>query len=184
MERAQPQMVDVDLNELHINVNTILKDTYLTEVKDLSSWKFKWRKIGNGSDLASKIFVSAGSVVAYTESYYKTGYLALIAGSLGTLALVSRQFALYAHGQSQNRELNLRNALTEGYQFLTSFVKNPLALEIQPKPDIMELDEDLHSPRNLPTFTHKSQMGSTSHLVQQPSQDATKTNLTIDRIED
>ena len=156
----QHQMVDVDLNELHININAILKDNYLTEVQDLSSWKFHWRKLGNRADFASKIFVSAGSVVAYTESYFQTGYLALIAGSLGTLALVSRQFALYAHGQSQNRELNLRNVLTEGYRFLTCFVKNPLALEVQPRPNNLETYED-----QIPSFINKPQPNSSSQMT-------------------
>ena len=48
---------DVDLRELHINVNNILKDNYLDEVKDLSKWKFHWRKIGNSADFASKISI-------------------------------------------------------------------------------------------------------------------------------
>ena len=162
----QNQMVEVDLNELHININTILKDNYLTEIQDLSSWKFHWRKLGNGADFASKIFVSAGSIVAYTESYFQTGYLALIAGSLGTLALVSRQFALYAHGQSQNRELNLRNVLTEGYRFLTCFVKNPLALEVQSRPNNLETDEDqIPSFTQQPSFMNKPQPNSSSQMT-------------------
>ena len=114
---------DIELDNFHNKIGNILKNSYLTEITDLSTWRFHWRKISNISDCASKILVGSGSIVAFTESYFRTGYLSLVAGSLGTFGLVARQFAVYSHNQSKSRELNLKKNLTREYEFLLKFIQ-------------------------------------------------------------
>lgn len=133
------------LSALHQNISIILKDNYLNEVTDLTAWKYNWRKIGNTSELASKICVGAGSIVAFIESYFRTGYLSLVAGSLGTVGLVARQFSQYSYAQSQSRETKLKSTLTKGYAFLCQFIKDPLTIQAN--------QTTQQNPTELPTMT-------------------------------
>ena len=129
---------------LHNDICQIIQDEYIKEVRDLSKYRVLWRKVGNYTDTASKILVGAGIIIAYCEGYFRTGYLSLIAGSVGTAGVVAREFSHYAQHDSKQREMSLRVALTDGYQYIRQFMNNPLELKAPSLEERKVFDEDNH----------------------------------------
>jgi hypothetical protein len=84
-------------------INEIIAPSYFNDVKGTMSARKKWRSASNKIETASKILAGASTIVAFASGVYQYQYLAFIAGCLGTIGIVSQQFATYAMKESQER---------------------------------------------------------------------------------
>ena len=120
---------NANVSKLHQDVCEILQRGYILEVTDLTNRRYSWRKASNWTGGLSKILIGIGVIISFCEGYFRTGYLALIAGVFGTMGMVSKQFSLYALNESKERESALKTTLIEGYRFVRQFLTDPLALQ-------------------------------------------------------
>jgi len=129
--------------KLHGDVSQVLQDDYIQEVSDLAEHRYTWRKASNWTEAGSKILIGSGIVLSYCEGYFRTGYLAIIAGGVGTAGIVMREFSLYAQNESKQREISLRVALTEGYRFVRQFITDPLELKPPSDEEKQQINQDV-----------------------------------------
>jgi len=135
--------------QLHDNVSQVLQQDYIQEVSDLAKNRYTWRKSSNWTEALSKVLIGTGIIISYCEAYFRTGYLSLIAGGIGTAGIVTREFSLYAQNESKQREISLRVALTEGYRFVRQFLKDPMELKPPSEEEKQKVNQDVDNLKNV-----------------------------------
>jgi hypothetical protein len=84
-----------DFNE-HV-IRNILLPYYDTRLKYIMNTQICWSRVGNVAYTTSSILVGIASVLSFASGTYPSIHLNFIAGSLGLLALVCKEFAAYSN---------------------------------------------------------------------------------------
>lgn len=97
------------------------------DIKDLSVWRTRWRRLGNTSENLAKLTSGAATILAFASGSYDDKRLSFLAGSLGTFSLILLQYAKYAHSESKERDAQL-NAYMRSFE-MPEVVQLPIADE-------------------------------------------------------
>lgn len=88
-------MLSRDFNE-HV-IRNILLPYYDTRLKYIMNTQICWSRAGNIAYTTSSILVGIASVLSFASGTYPSIHMNFIAGSLGLLALVCKEFASYSN---------------------------------------------------------------------------------------
>jgi hypothetical protein len=153
---SQQQKSNV-MDDLHSKVVNVLENNFVNKVQDLSTGSLKCMDHANNMAVTSLIFNSLGTVIAFSEAYFGTQYLALAAGCLMAIGVALHGLSHYSDSQSRYRDSMLTSTLTSGYQFLNNFASNPLSLPAQQQPQMPDSENDGTSALPAPSKTQQIQ---------------------------
>lgn len=91
--------------------NSIVKPTYVDDLKSSIRWRGIYRQLGNITTSSSKLFVMAGAILAFLESYFKTEYITIISGCTSLFGVLLQQYSEYAYKQSSKKTLDANEVL-------------------------------------------------------------------------
>lgn len=79
------------------------------ERRDLTKWKFRWRKIHNWTEALAKLIYASGGVLAFAAAAYDDEHkvLSVAAGCCTSVAFALSSYSVYAQGESNERAAQL-----------------------------------------------------------------------------
>lgn len=110
---------DIDLEEQDIIPDDfkmkILKEFilpyYRSNIEYVINEKTSWSRVGTGFLTTSTILIGAASILSFASSTYPEKNLNFVAGSVGMVALVLKEFASYANSVDHIKTLTLNDLL-------------------------------------------------------------------------
>jgi hypothetical protein len=84
---------------------------YRKDLKDLTTWRYKWRKIANYCEAGSKVLVALSTIITFAAGSYANTDLIFVGGSTNTIALSLLLFSSYATKESSERTEELNSVL-------------------------------------------------------------------------
>lgn len=110
--------------ELQNQINKIIKPTFVEDIKKSLSGRKHCKTSGDVFIVFSKILVIVAAIIAFIESYFKTGYLNIVSGTVSLVGVSCSQFSEFSYKQSSKHTMNTNEVLA--------------AVELQPIPDIAD----------------------------------------------
>jgi len=84
-------------------IRNIIQPEYTYDLQDKIKWRRHWHKISSILHSIAKLFALLSGLISFIESYFKLGYLSLIAGSISVSAALLAQYGDFANKQALKR---------------------------------------------------------------------------------
>ena len=94
-------------------VRNILLPYYDTRLKYITNTQICWSRAGNVAYTTSSILVGFASVLSFASGTYPSIHLNFVAGSLGLLALICKEFASYSNTLDHSKIMSINKLLTQ-----------------------------------------------------------------------
>ena len=110
-------------------IRSVLLPYYDTRLKYIANTQICWSRAGNVAYTTSSILVGMASVLSFASGTYPSIHLNFLAGSLGLLALICKEFASYSntldHSKIQSlnkllKQLNIQHELSDTSEDVSS----------------------------------------------------------------
>ena len=106
--------IDVMSSEFNEHViRDILLPYYDTRLKYITNTQICWSRAGNFAYTTSSILVGMASVLSFASGTYPSIHLNFVAGSLGLLALIFKEFASYSNTLDHSKIMSINKLLTQ-----------------------------------------------------------------------
>lgn len=90
----------------------IVGPDFTEEVRDVISWRHRWRKISNWSEGLSHVVLGAASILAFSAGFFENNYLSYASASCSTICLSMLRFSVYANNEQIERNATLSRLLS------------------------------------------------------------------------
>ena len=104
-------LLSSEFNE-HV-VRNILLPYYDTRLKYITNTQICWSRAGNIAYTTSSILVGLASVLSFASGTYPSIHLNFVAGSLGLLALICKEFASYSNTLDHSKIMSINKLLSQ-----------------------------------------------------------------------
>jgi hypothetical protein len=94
-------------------IRDILLPYYDTRLKYITNTQICWSRAGNFAYTTSSILVGMASVLSFASGTYPSIHLNFVAGSLGLLALIFKEFASYSNTLDHSKIMSINKLLTQ-----------------------------------------------------------------------
>ena len=108
---APDGLLSHEFNE-HV-VRNILLPYYDTRLKYITNTQICWSRAGNVAYTTSSILVGLASVLSFASGTYPSIHLNFVAGSLGLLALICKEFASYSNTLDHSKIMSINKLLNQ-----------------------------------------------------------------------
>ena len=108
---SQDELLSYEFNE-HV-VRNILLPYYDTRLKYITNTQICWSRAGNVAYTTSSILVGVASVLSFASGTYPSIHLNFVAGSLGLLALICKEFASYSNTLDHSKIMSINKLLNQ-----------------------------------------------------------------------
>ena len=156
MKTTNEHRIEV-MDELGNKTIDILKNDYVKTVSKLSGTELTCMQVSTWLSMGCAILTGISSVFAFSAGYWHNDYLSFTAGCTGVIAMILMKGSYYANSQSHYYDAKLKNHLTKDYQFIHSFVNDPLAMRPvsePPIPDPMGIMDGSELSRRISAINH------------------------------
>lgn len=92
-------------------IKEIILPYYRSNIQYVINTKTNWSKVGTAFLTTSTILIGAASILSFASSSYPDKNLNFVAGSVGLLALVCKEFASYANSIDHVKTLTINDLL-------------------------------------------------------------------------
>ena len=100
---SKPKEILNDEDFKNFITQTYVRPAYINDISDTLLWRQRWRRIGNYLLILSQITAICASILAFSESYFKIGYLSFISGCVSLLSIFFGQRADFSYKESEKR---------------------------------------------------------------------------------
>ena len=111
-ESSQPSAQPTTYTDL---AGTLFRDViapdYTGEVRDVITWRHRWRKISNWVEGVAHVLLGVASVLAFSAGFFDNKYLTYASACISTLCLAMLRFSAYANNESVERNAILTRLL-------------------------------------------------------------------------
>lgn len=92
-------------------IKEIILPYYKSNIQYVINTKSNWSKVGTGFLTISTVLIGASSILSFASSTYPDRNLNFIAGSIGLLSLICKEFASYANSVDHIKTLTINDLL-------------------------------------------------------------------------
>jgi len=89
----------------------IIAPGYAMEVRDLATWRRRWRKISNWVEGLAHVMLGAASILAFSAGFFDDKFLSYASACSSTICLAMLRFSAYASNESVERNAALTRLL-------------------------------------------------------------------------